>query len=54
MPKTFFLFLVAAAPALAQPFGFGIKAGVPLNDALSVNPSGVVDYRPARPGSPRL
>ncbi len=27
-----------------SPFGFGLKAGVPLNDALSVTPNNVVDY----------
>lgn len=27
-----------------SPFGFGLKAGVPLNDALSADPSAVVPY----------
>jgi hypothetical protein len=45
MLKTFFLFFVGIAPVLAQsPFGFGLKAGVPLNDALSANPSSVIPY----------
>jgi opacity protein-like surface antigen len=44
MRKTFFLFLVAIAPLLAQPFGFGLKAGVPLNDALSADPSAPIPY----------
>lgn len=44
MRKTFFLFLVAAASAPAQLFGFGIKAAMPLNDALSVKPSGAIAY----------
>ncbi len=45
MRKTFFLFLVGIAPVLAQsPFGFGLKAGVPLNDALSADPSAAIPY----------
>jgi len=45
MLKTFFLFFVGIAPLLAQsPFGFGLKAGVPLNDALSADPSSPVAY----------
>src|SRR5579871_4609294 len=45
MRKTFFLFLVGIAPLLAQsPFGFGLKAGVPLNDALSADPSASIPY----------
>jgi opacity protein-like surface antigen len=45
MRKTFFLFFVGIAPVIAQsPFGFGLKAGVPLNDALSVDPSSAVHY----------
>ena len=45
MHKTFFLFLVGIAPVLAQsPFGFGLKAGVPLNDALSADPNAVIPY----------
>jgi opacity protein-like surface antigen len=39
------LFLLAGAAALAQsPFGFGLKAGVPLSDALSTPSGGVVNY----------
>jgi opacity protein-like surface antigen len=45
MRKTFFLFFVGIAPLLAQlPFGFGLKAGVPLNDALSADPNAVIPY----------
>jgi opacity protein-like surface antigen len=45
MRKTFFLFLVGVAPLLAEsPFGFGLKAGVPLNDALSADPSAAIPY----------
>jgi opacity protein-like surface antigen len=44
MHKTFFLFLVAAAPLLAQTMSLGIKAGVPLNDALSVKPTSTLQY----------
>jgi opacity protein-like surface antigen len=47
--KTFSLLLVSLLASstfiLAQsPFGFGLKAGVPLNDALSTTPGGAVDY----------
>lgn len=43
--KKLLLFLVATAAALAQsPFGFGLKAGVPLTDALSTTPGGAIDY----------
>jgi hypothetical protein len=43
--KIFFLLLVSSTSIMAQsPFGFGLKAGVPLNDALSVTPNSVVDY----------
>jgi opacity protein-like surface antigen len=43
--KKLILFLVATAAALAQsPFGFGLKAGVPLNDALSTTPGGAINY----------
>jgi hypothetical protein len=39
------LFLLATAAALAEsPFGFGLKAGVPLNDALSTTPGGAIHY----------
>jgi hypothetical protein len=45
MRKTFFLLLVGIAPLLAEsPFGFGLKAGVPLNDALSADPSAAIPY----------
>ena len=44
MYKTSFLFFVVAAPLLAQPVGFGIKAGVPLNDALSLKPTSTLQY----------
>jgi hypothetical protein len=45
MRKTFFLFFVGIAPLLAQsPFGFGLKAGVPLNDALSADPAAAIPY----------
>lgn len=44
MYKTFLLLLVAAGLAFAQPFGFGLKAGVPLNDALAVGPGGAISY----------
>lgn len=43
--KTFSLLLVSSTFILAQsPFGFGLKAGVPLSDALSTTPSGAIDY----------
>jgi len=43
--KKLILFLLATAAALAQsPFGFGIKAGVPLNDALATTPGGAINY----------
>jgi opacity protein-like surface antigen len=44
MRKTFLLFFVVAASAMAQSFGVGIKAGVPLNDALNVKPAGAIQY----------
>jgi opacity protein-like surface antigen len=45
MRKTFFLLFATTTGILAQsPFGFGLKAGVPLNDALSVPAGGAVDY----------
>jgi opacity protein-like surface antigen len=45
MLKTYFLFFVGIVPLLAQsPFGFGLKAGVPLNDALSADPNAAVPY----------
>jgi hypothetical protein len=45
MLKTFLLFFVGIAPVIAQsPFGFGLKAGVPLNDALSADSTAAVPY----------
>lgn len=45
MSKKIFILLAATAAGLAQsPFGFGLKAGVPLNDALSTTPGGAIDY----------
>jgi opacity protein-like surface antigen len=48
MRKTFLLSFVCslflAAAAQAQPVGFGLKAGAPLTDVLSVNPSGALQY----------
>jgi opacity protein-like surface antigen len=43
--KKLVLFLLATAAALAEsPFGFGLKAGVPVSDALSTTPSGAINY----------
>ena len=43
--KTFLLLFVFSTCILAQsPFGFGLKAGVPLTDALSTTPGGAIDY----------
>lgn len=43
--KTLFLLLLSSTFVLAEsPFGFGLKAGVPLNDALSTTPGGAIDY----------
>ena len=43
--KKLILFVVATGAALAQsPFGFGLKAGVPLSDALSTSPGGAINY----------
>jgi hypothetical protein len=36
LPKTFFCLLVLTSLASAQPFGVGIKAGVPATDAFNV------------------
>jgi opacity protein-like surface antigen len=45
MRKVFFLFVVCTTGILAQsPVGFGIKAGVPLNDALTAGSNGSIDY----------
>ena len=45
MNRKLILFLLATAAALAEsPFGFGLKAGVPLNDALSTTPGGAINY----------
>ena len=39
------IFLLGATAALAEsPFGFGLKAGVPLSDALSTTPGGAINY----------
>ena len=43
--KIFFLLLIASTCVLADsPFGFGLKAGIPVNDALSIPPGGAVNY----------
>jgi hypothetical protein len=46
MPKTILLFLVFVSTTVAQPFGFGIKGGVPLGDAFEIagNPSIAGNY----------
>ena len=45
MNKKLILFLLATGAALAEsPFGFGLKAGVPLSDALSTSPGGAINY----------
>jgi hypothetical protein len=45
MRKVFFLFLICTIGIRAQsPVGFGIKAGVPLNDALTAGSNGSIDY----------
>jgi opacity protein-like surface antigen len=45
VPEKILGFLMLAATALAQsPFGFGLKAGVPLNDALATPPGGTIGY----------
>ena len=44
MHKTFLLFLVTPVWLLTQPVSVGLKAGIPLNDALSVKPSGAIQY----------
>src|SRR5437016_8731778 len=43
MRKALFLLLVAAS-LRAQPVSVGVKAGIPLNDALSVRPSAALQY----------
>lgn len=41
----FVLIFVSSTGLLAEsPFGFGLKAGVPLNDALSTTSGGAIDY----------
>src|ERR1700688_701200 len=43
--KTFILLFVSSTFILAlSPFGFGLKAGVLLNDALSITPGGAINY----------
>jgi len=43
--KKLVIFFVATAAALAQsPFGFGLKAGIPLSDALATPSGGTVNY----------
>jgi opacity protein-like surface antigen len=44
MLKSISLFFVVTVSLLAQPVSVGIKAGVPLTDALSVQSSGPVQY----------
>ena len=45
MHKTFLLLFVSTTCILAEsPIGFGLKAGVPLNDALSVPSGGAINY----------
>src|SRR5271155_5576130 len=42
--KTFFLFFVSCVFLAAQPFGGGLKFGVPLTDAISVQSPNPLDY----------
>ena len=44
MRKTVLCLLIFSAYAVAQPVGVGLKAGVPLTDALSVQPSNALQY----------
>ncbi len=44
MHKTFLLLFVLSVPVAAQAIGIGIKAGVPLNDALTLKPSNTLQY----------
>jgi hypothetical protein len=44
MRETVLLFFVLTCSGLAQPIGIGIKAGVPLTDALSLKPSTTLQY----------
>jgi opacity protein-like surface antigen len=44
MKKTFLLFFVCGAAALAQPIGFGLKLGTPLTDAFNTASSGSTSY----------
>jgi hypothetical protein len=44
MGKIFLTIFVFGVSAAAQPFGVGVKVGVPLNDALSAKPGGVLSY----------
>jgi hypothetical protein len=42
--KSFVIFLLAASAALAQPFGAGVKVGVPLTDFVDAASSGNLSY----------
>ncbi len=42
--KSFAILLMAAGAALAQPFGAGVKVGVPLNDFVNAASSGTLSY----------
>lgn len=44
MLKTFILICAFSGFAAAQPFGAGLKVGVPLSDALNVKPSNLANY----------
>ena len=45
MNNKLIIFLLATSAALAQsPFGFGLKAGIPLSDALATTPGGAINY----------
>jgi hypothetical protein len=44
MLRTFLVFFVLASAALAQPFSFGLKVGVPLNDAYEIATSSNRNY----------
>src|SRR5260370_12155535 len=44
MHNTLLLYLVAAVSLFAQPVSVGVKAGVPLTDALSVRPGAALQY----------
>ncbi len=42
--KSFAILLMAGGAALAQPFGAGVKVGVPLNDFVNAASSGTLSY----------